>query len=56
MRASVTQGPLAIAPVEVFGVSHQFALNQNVKLALQAQRQRYTGDYDVGLQLSIPLN
>ncbi|WP_376810928.1 fimbria/pilus outer membrane usher protein [Candidimonas humi] len=43
-------------PVEVFGVSHQFALNQNVKLALQAQRQRYTGDYDVGLQLSIPLN
>ena len=43
-------------PVEVFGVSHQFALSQNVKLALQAQRQRYTGDYDVGLLLSIPLN
>jgi outer membrane usher protein FimD/PapC len=44
------------APVEIFGVSHQFALSQNVKLALQAQRQRYTGDYDVGLRLSIPTN
>lgn len=43
-------------PVEIFGVSHQFALSQNVKLALQAQRQRYTGDYGVGLQLSIPMN
>lgn len=43
-------------PVEVFGVSHQFSLSPNVKLALQADRQRYTGDYDVGLQLSIPLN
>jgi outer membrane usher protein FimD/PapC len=39
-----------------FGVTQQFWYSPNLRIGLQAQRELMTGDYDVGIRFSVPIN
>ncbi|SHH93434.1 hypothetical protein [Pollutimonas bauzanensis] len=39
-----------------FGFTQQFWYSPNLRIGLQAERQLVTGDYDVGIRFSVPIN
>jgi hypothetical protein len=39
-----------------FGLTQQFWYSPNLRIGLQAERQLVTGDYDVGIRFSVPIN
>lgn len=39
-----------------FGITQQFWYSPNLRIGLEAQRELITGDYDVGIRFSVPIN
>lgn len=48
--------PAAGAATQKFGFSQQFWYSPNLRIGLQAQRELDTGDYDIGIRFSVPIN
>lgn len=48
--------PDAGSATERFGFSQQFWYSPNLRIGLQAQREVDSGDYDIGIRFSVPIN
>lgn len=48
--------PAAGTATERFGFSQQFWYSPNLRIGLQAQREVESGDYDIGIRFSVPIN
>lgn len=48
--------PAVGTPTERFGFSQQFWYSPNLRIGLEAQREVGTGDYDIGIRFSVPIN
>lgn len=43
-------------PTQRFGFSQQFWYSPNLRIGLQAHRELVSGDYDIGIRFSVPIN
>lgn len=48
--------PVAGTATERFGFTQQFWYSPNLRIGLQAKREVGTGDYDIGIRFSVPIN
>lgn len=48
--------PTGGTPTERFGFSQQFWYSPNLRIGVEAQREVASGDYDIGIRFSVPIN